>query len=48
LTPDEAEALQRKYSTRRKRWARQIGIPVEGDIEEPDPGVIDAVDETEG
>jgi hypothetical protein len=44
LSPDEAEALQRKYSTRRKRWARSIGVPVNGDLETPDPGEIDAED----
>lgn len=40
----DAEALQRKFSTRRKRWARHIGVPVNGDLETPDPGELDAED----
>jgi hypothetical protein len=48
LTPEEADVLQRRYSANRKRWARRIGIPVNGDLENPDPGELDAVDPEEG
>lgn len=52
LTPDDllshAEALQRKYATRRKRWARHIGAPYAHDTEKPDPGVLDLAAEDEG
>lgn len=40
----DAEALQRKFSTRRKRWARHVGVPVVGDLETPDPGELDVQD----
>lgn len=48
LSADEAETLQRRYSTKRKRWARHIGIPVNGDLDNPDPGELDLADAEEG
>lgn len=52
LTPPDAvalaEALQRKFVTRRKRWARSVGLPYTHDLESPEPAVIDDRDDQEG
>lgn len=52
LTPEDmisqGEALQKKYATRRKRWARHIGAPYDHDIETPEPAVFPDGDDQEG
>lgn len=42
------KAKQKIYREKRRRWARKIGRPYSDDISEPDPGVLDAVDEEQG
>lgn len=48
MTPDEAEAAQRAYRTRRRKWAYGINRPYREDLGKPDPGAVDATDPENG
>jgi hypothetical protein len=46
--PGDFLERQRRYREKRRRWAWKIGRPYSGDLSDPDPGVLDAVDPYEG
>lgn len=44
VTPEEARELQRRYRMKRRRWAWSVNRPYSQDLQNPPPGVTDAVD----
>lgn len=44
----EAEALQRAYRERRRRYAWKYGKPYAQDLEKPEPAVLDGADPEDG